>query len=125
MLFATANIPSGIPQYWEVIACFSSQGSDKPVDAAQVRLLMENLQLLNKEAFCNDIELTKELLGIEVKQLPQPLGVILLSAKDTCRLCGAKLLTRNDRPSRVILYTEHLATVPATHYHKFCRNQRR
>ena len=68
-----------------IIACFSSQGSDKPVDAAQVRLLMENLQVLNKEAFCNDIELTNELLGIEVKQLPQPLGVILLSAKDTCR----------------------------------------
>ena len=125
MLFATANLPCGMPQYWEVVACFSSQGSDIPVDAAQVKLLMENLQLLNEQAFCNDLMLTKELLSAEIKPLLQPLGVVLLSARDSCRLCGAKLLIRSDHPSRVTLYTEHMATVPATHYHKFCRNQGR
>ena len=77
---------------------------------------MENDQVLSKQAFSPDMVLTKELLSTESKSLLQPQGVVLMSAKDTCRLCGAKLLLRGDHPSRITLYTEQFATVPATHH---------
>ena len=125
MLFATTYLPRGMPQYWEVIACFSNQGSNEKVSTSQVRLLMENLQTLNKQAFSSDLVLTNELLSTDSNPLTQPLGVVLVSAKDTCRSCSAKLLLRGDHPSRVTLYTEQLATVPATHYHKYCGNKRK
>ena len=125
MLFATANLPQKLPHYWEVIASFSCIGSSSSIDPATVKLLMSNLQILNDQAFSTDLELTRELLNADSKSSVKPSGVVLLSAKNTCRLCGGKLLLRGDRPSKVTLYTEHLGTVPATHYHKFCHNQRR
>lgn len=125
MLFACSYLPSDMPQYWEVIASFCSQDSKECLSATEVRLLMENVQVLSKQAFSPDLVLTKELLSTESKSLLQPLGVVLISSKDTCRLCGAKLLLRGDRPSRVTLYTEQLATAPATHYHKYCGNKRK
>ena len=125
MLFATANLPQDLPGYWEVIAKFACDGSSTSIDAATVKLLMENLQVLNDQAFSTDLKLTKELLNADSKSSVQPLGIVLLSDKSSCRLCGGTLLLRRDRPSKVTLYTEHLGTVPATHYHKFCHNQRR
>jgi hypothetical protein len=75
MLFATTYLPRGMPQYWEVIACFSNQGSNEKVSTSQVRLLMENLQTLNKQAFLSDLVLTNELLSTDSNPLTQPLGV--------------------------------------------------
>ena len=125
MLFASTYLSCDMPHYWEVVASFSNQGSNENVSASQVKLLMENLEILNQQAFSSDLVLTKELLSTESKSLSQPLGVVLVSAKKTCRSCGTKLLLRGDRSSRITLYTEQLATVPATHYHKYCGNKRK
>ena len=119
------NLPQDLPCYWEVIANFACGGSSTSIDAAAVKLLMENLQVLNDQAFSTDLKLTKELLNADSKSSVQPLGVVLLSDESTCRMCGGTLLLRRDRPSKVTLYTKHLGTVPATHYHKFCHSQRR
>ena len=54
MLFATANLPQDLPGYWEVIAKFACDGSSTSIDAATVKLLMENLQVLNDQAFSTD-----------------------------------------------------------------------
>ena len=51
---------------------------------------MENLQVLL------NFMLTKELLSAEMKQMPEPLGMILLSSKKICRLCGGKLLLSSE-----------------------------
>lgn len=125
MLFATANLPQELPQYWEVIARFSCLESSTSITAAEVKLLMENLQVLNHQAFSADTQLTRELINLDSKSPVEPLGVVLISKATTCRLCGGKLLLRADRPSKVTLYTEHLGTVPATHYHKYCQKHRR
>lgn len=92
-----------------------------------MKLLVENLQALNQEAFMTDDILTKELMKSDAgsKCVLEPIGVVLISPKNTCRLCGTKLLLRGDCPSRVILYTDTLDTVPATHYHKLCPNKRK
>ena len=123
MLFASTFLPCDMPHYWEVVASFSNQGSYENVSSSQVKLLMENLEILNQQAFSSDLILTRELLSTESKS--QPIGVVLVSGKKTCRSCGTKLLLRGDRPSRITLYTEQLATLPATHYHKYCGNKRK
>ncbi len=125
MLFATAFLPRELPHYWEIIASFSCRGSSTSLAADRVKLLMDNLQYVNDQAFTTDAKLTKELLCADGHSSVKPLGIVLVSDKQACRLCGGELLVRCDRPSRVTLYTVDLGTVPATHYHKYCKNQRR
>lgn len=126
MLFATSFLPRDVPHYWEIIACFACRGSSTSLSGDKVKLLMDNLQYLNSQAFTTDDKLMKELVsGEEPLSSKQPLGIVLISDKQVCRLCGGKLLVRCDRPSRVTLYTLHLGSVLATHYHKYCKNQRR
>ena len=125
MLFATAYLPQEVPNYWEIIASFSFTGSKSKLTSDKVKLLMENLQIIDKEVFTTDLKLTKELLNVHEGSSLQPIGVVLISEKQSCHKCGGRLLLRRDRPSRVTLYTEHIGTVPASHYHKFCQNQRR
>lgn len=52
-----------------------------------------------------------------------PLGVVLISNKDNCRVCGSKLYTRRDRTSKVTIYDDRIGTVPATHFIKYCRKR--
>ena len=126
MIFATSYLPQELPQYWDIVASFSCNGSTSHINGDTVKVLMENLQLINKQAFTIDLKLTKELIDAPHGESTQdPLGVVLISSKQTCHKCGGKLLLRRDRPSKVTLYTESIGTVPATHYHKLCQNQRR
>ena len=125
MIFATTYLPQELPQYWDIIAFFSCTGSRSQIGSDTVKLLIENLQVLNRQAFASDADLTRELLTMPVEMSKEPLGVVLISEKQTCRKCGGKLLLRRDRPCRLILYTETMGTVTASHYHKFCQNQRR
>ena len=124
LLFATFYLPSDVPHYWNIVATFCNQGSSK-VSPESAKMLMENIQILNPEAFCTDEALKRELIGMEYGPSKQPLGVPLIPSQTECFSCGGKLLLRGDRPSRLSLYTEALGTVPATHYHKYCHNYRK
>ena len=53
------------------------------------------------------------------------LGIVLISNVSTCPSCNGKLLTKIDRPSHLIIYTETYGTVVGTHYHKYCQNVRK
>jgi hypothetical protein len=88
------------------------------VTQEQARVLMENLKALDEEAFRSDQELSKELALVKVSS--KPIGIILLSRRETCVLCGSKLLIRSDKPSSVVLYDDNLGTLPGTHFHKYC-----
>ena len=124
LLFATFYLPSDVPHYWNIVATFCNQGSSK-VSPESAKMLMENIQILNPEAFCTDEALKREIIGMEYGPSKQPLGVPLIPSQTECFSCGGKLLLRGDRPSRLSLYTEALGTVPATHYHKYCHNYRK
>lgn len=126
MLFAVSFLPSDYPQYWQVIAMFACKGSklSKPLAAHDVRVLMENVQVMNSAAFVQDKQLLQEIITAD-DAVMSPMGLILISSKSKCCVCGGKLLTRGDRPSRVTLYTESLGTVPGSHYQKYCQNIRR
>ena len=124
LLFATFYLPSDVPHYWNIVATFCNQGSSK-VSPESAKMLMENIQILNPEAFCTDEALKREIIGMEYGPSKQPLGVPLIPSQTECFSCGGNLLLRGDRPSRLSLYTEALGTVPATHYHKYCHNYRK
>lgn len=106
MIFATAYLPQEVPHYWDIVAHFCCIGSKSKITSDQVKLLMENLQFINKEAFTTDLELTREVLNVPRGTSEEPLGIVLISKKQACRRCGGKLLLRQDRPSRVTLFTQ-------------------
>jgi len=125
LIFAVVYLPKDLPQYWSVVGEFASQG-DKGLEPEVVRLAVENLRLLNEQAFVTDKQLTDEIHALQtMPEAGTPLGVVLISSKTACSLCGGKLLIRHDRACQITVYTESFGTVIGTHYHKYCQNYRR
>ena len=124
LLFAVAHLPSSFPNLWEVAVEFATEGkgSQDKLTAEQAKMLMENIQELDALAFRTDHQLLHELLNTGGR-LKKPLGVILISNNDKCTQCGSRLQLRKDRPASVVVYDEHLGTVPGSHYHKTCSNR--
>lgn len=124
LLFATSFLSPDLPHYWDVIARFASQTNsvDEVISPQAAKIAMENQQVLGKQAFITDAILTEQLISIEYEVTKQPLGIPLVPNETRCLNCGGKLSLRGDRPSQISLYTQILGTVPATHFHKHCRN---
>ena len=123
MMFATAFLPSQTPGFWGIVVEFATLGrtARTTVTPDQARILMENLRTLDAKAFSTDQTLLQELTQMPVSSRGnKPLGLILLSNKEECILCGSKLLIRSDKPSTVVVYDNNLGTIPATHFHKYC-----
>lgn len=125
VIFAVGYLPEDMPLYWEVVAQFAS--SDIKPDS--IKIAVENLKMINNKVFSSDYELAKEIHGLYPNpvssKLPSPLGIVLISSKSACRLCGDILLLRSDRPSNITAYTDSWGTAICTQYHKFCRNFRK
>lgn len=120
-LFAVSQLPSDLPGVWEQAIKFAGNGKDNPsIDAKTAQLLSENLQELDSRAFASDQDLLTELI-----QFPRhkPLGIILMPKNNECTLCGSKLQLRKDKPSSVVIYDDSMGTLPASHFHKVCKNR--
>ena len=60
---------------------------------------METLHTVDVKAFGTDQKLLQELIQMPVPSRGnEPLGLILLSNREVCLLCGSKLLVRSDKP---------------------------
>ena len=128
LIFASVYLPKDIPKYWSVIAWFVSHGSlkGKTLSPDSVKIAVENLQVINEKAFANDQALIQELHSLCPTPLSSlPLGIVLVSPISICPVCTGDLLIRNDRPSRITVYTESWGTVVGTHYHKICQQFRK
>lgn len=125
LLFATAYLPPKTPNFWGIVVEYATLGATKKTDITsnQARVLMENLKCLDEQAFFTDQQLQKELMLLLIPPKNKPLGIVLISPKEVCVICGSNLLVRSDKPSSVVLYDDNLGTVPATHYHKYCSLQ--
>lgn len=123
ILFASTYVPKEFPDYWTLVTDFATAGttSEKRVSPHVVKTAVENLQLLTPPAFVSDRQLMNEVHSFSPRE-KHPLGLILISPHQKCSLCGGKLLTRQDRPSRITVYTESFGTLAGTHYHKYCQN---
>ena len=122
MLFASAFLPPQTPHFWGIVVEFATMGrsSRTGVTPEQARVLMDNLHTLDAQAFSTDQQLLQDFIQMSVSPRNKPLGVVLLSKREACVMCGSKLLVRADKPSTVVLYDNNLGTLPATHFHKYC-----
>ena len=117
ILFAVVHLPKEMPNYWQTIKDFA--GTELSV--SELQTAVENLQYLNAVAFSTDDQLLSSMcLG----EGGNSIGIVLVSSKQKCRECGARLSTRADRPRNMVLYTESSGTLPATHYRKVCSHAR-
>ena len=124
IIFAVEYLPADCPNFWEAVYKFACLGSASILDVQKVKVLAENLQVLEEQAFATDKVLRQELQSMNHAKAG-PLGIVLISKRKDCQKCGGKLLIRNDRPSKVTIYTESQGTVLGSHFHKFCQNSRK
>ena len=126
---ASAVLPPDCPNYWDIIgsfACISDCDSAKQLSSLtpeKAKTFIENFKYLEPETFNSESDLQQELHAF-IGHKKQPLGIILLSPNNTCRICKSKLLVKVDRPSRVTVYSDTFGTVDSTHYRKVCKNFR-
>ena len=98
-VFATAQLPTDMPNYWEVIAQFASS-SRLQCSKGDVQLLMQNLRFLNEAAFVSDKSQSSTTLLLQ-RRSP---WALFSSSNCAYVTCGASLCIRKDRPSHNTLY---------------------
>ena len=123
--FAASFLPKTMPAYWESVTNFAVLHRPSRCDLTpeQVRVVVENMSLIDKEALTTDSELTQEILDIPLLSGAGSHGIVLVSDKESCTLCKTKLNIRADRSSHVTLYDDKLGTVQAVHFTKYCRKR--
>ena len=67
----------------------------------KIKLLVDNVEYLDEDAFDADRDLLRELMKEEGKSL----GIVLISSNNKCKLCGGDLLVRADRPNFSVIYS--------------------
>ena len=129
LVFASAVLPPDCPHYWDIVSSFASKSeSDSTTQVSSLtsekaKAFIENLKYVEPETFNSDSNLQQELHAF-IGHKKQPLGIILLSPNNTCRICKSKLLVKADRSSRVTTYSDTFGTIESTHYRKVCKNFR-
>lgn len=104
-----------------IVTRFGFKPSSENMCTEKFKLLVENTQFLDKNAFDTDHTLLEELSRQEGFG-GHPLGIVLISLKKCCGMCGGHLLVREDRASFPTIYSEEMGTVSGTHFPKFCSN---
>ena len=124
LFFAVGYLPE---EYWSILSAFLTQQSQgKPICETVLKTAVENLRYLSEESLVTDNQLAKEVHSLNFPSgSKNTLGIVLISHNDACKKCGATLLVRGDRPSKITVYTETYGTVWGTHYRKFCSNFRK
>ena len=87
--------------------------------------MLEQVKLFCTECartgFVADKKLLQDLMEFQVPKC-EPLGLILISSKSDCFLCGSKLMLWKDWPSPVVIYDNNMCMIPGSHFHKYCTN---
>lgn len=124
LAFASATLPKETPHYWDVVSRFATKvGKNAEVTPQEAKTFIENVRFLDCDTLTSDQELCTELLH-EVGSNGNPLGIVLLSPKQSCNLCSAPLIIKADRPSKITIYTDSMGTIDGTHFRKICKRFR-
>ena len=121
LTFAATSLHKDVPRYSELVSRFGFKKNLCPVSEEKLRVFIENVEYLDSGAFIKDRDLFTELIHMEGFQ-GRPLGIVLISSNNTCKLCKGKLLIRANRPSFPTVYTEEFGTINGTHFRKHCQN---
>lgn len=86
--FATAFLPASMPNYWKIVADFSvlHKPSRNDLTPEQVKLLVENLSVMDSGTFQTDRDLVSEIIGMSMTGRDAPLGIVLISVKENCTI---------------------------------------
>ena len=125
LTFAASFYPPSLLNYWQTVHkfCIATKEDRSDLRVQDVQVLVENMTFLDKQAFNSDQLLMSEILQVSRQGSDVPLGIVLISPKETCHQCGSRLYLRSDRPSTVTIYDDNLGTLPGTHYTKYCRRR--
>ena len=129
LVFASAVLPVDCPHYWDIVSSFASKADfssatqNQSLTSEKAKTFIENLKYLEPETFTCESDLYKELHSF-LGHKREPLGIVLVSPNNKCRLCGSTLLVKADRPSKVTIYSNTFGTVESTHYRKVCKRFR-
>lgn len=67
MLFGATFLPEDLPNFWEVIVEFGTQGRHtEGIDIKETKLLFQNLKDLDCTAFATDQELFSDLVSLKI-----------------------------------------------------------
>lgn len=123
MSFASTFLPCDMPNYWQADAEFSvmHKPSRNELTAEQVKILVENLEVMDAETFTIEPGLFHQMVTMSYPGTGTRMGIVLISNKKNCEVCGSALKIRADRSSLVTLYDDRMGTLPATHFTKYCR----
>ncbi len=122
LIFAVAQLPKDLPNLWDVAVGFATHGKQSALTAEQAKVLVENMQELDAQAFSSDEDLRRQLIGFQVPR-SKPLGILLVSSNEKCLLCASKLQLRRDRSALIVIYDDIMGTVPGSHFHKYCSSR--
>lgn len=123
LTFASTFFSPHMPNYWQAVADFSvmHKPSRNEITPEQAKVLVENLEIMDAEVFSTEHDLVREIVTTPLLNKGIPLGVVLISKKENCDVCGSSLKVRADRPAIVTVYDDRFGTLPATHFTKYCR----
>ena len=125
LLFAASYLPREVPNFWGIAVEFATEGNVQrnTIDVGTAAAIVENIQLFDEKQFDTDRALIQQLSVWKPSvsgSFNKPLGIVLISPKTQCVLCGEALTLRKDRPASVVVYDDFSGSVPGTHYHKTC-----
>ena len=122
--FAASTLPRETPKLWDIVTSFAAR--DQPgydLTPEKAKTFFENMEYMEPDVLHPDVQLLRELHSF-MGPLGVSLGIILISPRQTCKLCGSSLMVKADRPSRVVVYTDTVSTINSTHYRKICKKYR-
>lgn len=119
-MFAALFLPEEYPDYLKVCFNFSKlNGPEPPLPVEIGRMLINNLKILDAQAFVDDLSLASEIIYLSDSK-EKPLGIILIPQESVCIACGGLFYLRSDHSSRLTVYSSQFGSIPSKHYHKYC-----
>ena len=124
LVFATSHLPRDISNHTGIVVEFATHGKVERnhIIEETAKAIIENIESFDPTAFSTDEDLFKQLLSFK-SSASGPLGIVLISPKSTCTLCGENLCLRKDRPSTIVIYDDTFGTASGSHYHKHCSSR--
>ena len=98
MLFGATFLPEDLPNFWEVIVKFGTQGRHtEGINVKETKLLFQNMKELDCTAFATDQELFSELVSLKIGK--NHLILFLLAA-----MTPALIVTQNCYSEKIDLH---------------------
>ena len=126
LLYICQHLPLGLPKYWEHVSKFVNLNStnEESITGEGCQLCFDNMTSLDCAVLQSEDAMFKELCDY-TNSNNLPLGYVLISRNNKCRVCGHQLRvkSRGKEVAKVVVYDEINGTFMASHYTKFCSGE--